>query len=164
MGETDLVRTSADCDQSYPLCHHCQTVRKLGPVKKRKKRTIVPRERKQKNKGKKSKRTVEHNTDAFLEDITDEESEHESDQFDNEEQINERDEGSSDDSMNWEFGQVNKRKRTVAVREPKEKDSDEIGGGDPNSAEESDDGILSLPPSPNMYPPVSVDDLLDGYD
>lgn len=163
-GETDLVRTSADCDQSYPLCHHCQTVRKLGPVKKRKKRTIVPRERKQKNKGKKSKRTVEHNTDAFLEDITDEESEHESDQFDNVEQINESDDGSSDDSMNWEFGQVNKRKRTVALRKPKEKDSDEIGSGDPNSPEESDDGILSLPPSPNMYPPASLDDLLDGSD
>ena len=163
-GETDLVRTSTDCDQSYPLCHHCETVRKLGPVKKRKKRTIVPREEKQKNRGKKSKKAAEHNTDGFLEDITDEESEHESDQLDNEEHINESDEGASDDSMNWELGQTNKRKRTVALRKQKEKESHEICGGEQISPEESDDEVLSLPPSPNMYPPVSVEDLLDGSD
>ena len=49
-GETDLARTSEKSDQSYPICHHCSTVRKLGPVKKRKKRAIVPRKSKSKNK------------------------------------------------------------------------------------------------------------------
>ena len=56
-GETDLVRTSVQNENEYPLCHHCRTVKKFGPVLKRKRRTIVPR--KQKPKNKKKKPTIE---------------------------------------------------------------------------------------------------------
>ena len=49
-GETDLVRTSVQNENEYPLCHHCRTVKKFGPVQKRKRRTIVPRKQKPKNK------------------------------------------------------------------------------------------------------------------
>ena len=56
-GETDLVRTSVLSENEYPLCHHCRTVKKFGPVLKRKRRTIVPR--KQKPKNKKRKQTIE---------------------------------------------------------------------------------------------------------
>ena len=49
-GEDDLVRTAVDSENTYPLCIHCRTVRKLGPVQRRKKRTIVPRATKKKNK------------------------------------------------------------------------------------------------------------------
>ena len=44
-------------ENEYPLCHHCRTVKKFGPVLKRKRRTIVPR--KQKPKNKKKKPTIE---------------------------------------------------------------------------------------------------------
>ena len=56
-GETDLVRTSVQKENEYPLCHHCRTVKKFGPVLKRKRRTIIPR--KQKPKNKKRKPTIE---------------------------------------------------------------------------------------------------------
>ena len=39
-GETDLLLTSVDSDQVFPLCHHCRNVKKYGPVLRRKKRTI----------------------------------------------------------------------------------------------------------------------------
>ena len=55
-GETDLVRTSIESENVYPLCQYCRTVKKFGSVQKRKRRTIVPR--KQKPKNKKSKKTV----------------------------------------------------------------------------------------------------------
>ena len=45
-GETDLIRTTTDSDQTYPLCHFCRTVKKFGPVMKRKKRTIVQKQKK----------------------------------------------------------------------------------------------------------------------
>ena len=44
-------------ENEYPLCHHCRTVKKFGPVLKRKRRTIIPR--KQKPKNKKRKPTIE---------------------------------------------------------------------------------------------------------
>ena len=52
-GETDLVRTSVQNENEYPLCIHCRTVKKFGPVLKRKKRTIEPRKQKPKNKKRK---------------------------------------------------------------------------------------------------------------
>ena len=51
-GETDLLLTSSDNDEVFPLCHHCRNVKKFGPVSRRKKRTIIPREKKKKNKRK----------------------------------------------------------------------------------------------------------------
>ena len=53
-GETDLVRTSVESENTYPLCHFCRTVKKFGPVLKRKRRTIVPRKQKPKNKKRKA--------------------------------------------------------------------------------------------------------------
>ena len=58
-GETDLVRTSVQNESEYPLCHHCRTVKKFGPVLKRKRRTIVPRKQKPKNKKRKPTAGVE---------------------------------------------------------------------------------------------------------
>merc|ERR1712179_720134 len=51
-GETDMARTSVASDAEYPLCDYCRDTKKFGPVLKRKKRTIVPREKKRKNKSK----------------------------------------------------------------------------------------------------------------
>ena len=48
-GETDVARVSVGSEQEYPLCNYCRTVKKFGPVLKRKKRTIVPKNRKGKN-------------------------------------------------------------------------------------------------------------------
>ena len=48
-GETDVARVSAGSEQEYPLCNYCRTIKKFGPVLKRKKRTIVPKNRKGKN-------------------------------------------------------------------------------------------------------------------
>ena len=72
-GETDLIRTTTDSDQTYPLCHYCRTVKKFGSVLKRKKRTIVPRQRKQKNK---SRKKVDNDLSDFI-DFGGEESEEE---------------------------------------------------------------------------------------
>ena len=72
-GETDLIRTTTDSDQTYPLCHHCRTVKKFGSVLKRKKRTIVPRQKKQKNK---SRKKVDNDLSDFI-DFGGEESEEE---------------------------------------------------------------------------------------
>ena len=61
-GETDLVRTSVESEDSYPLCHYCKTVKRFGPVLKRKKRTIAPR-KKSKNKKIKIVETTELSDD-----------------------------------------------------------------------------------------------------
>ena len=97
-GETDLVRTSIESDQFYPLCHHCQTVRKLGPVKKRKKRTVEPREKKKKNKRKKGAIADEKDLGNFLDNLSDD-SEQENDELHEEEDDKSADEESSDDSL-----------------------------------------------------------------
>ena len=69
-GETDLVRTSVDTDQVYPLCQYCRTVKKFGPVLKRKKRSIVPRPRKRKNK-RKNNQSFENETEPEMNDNVD---------------------------------------------------------------------------------------------
>ena len=107
-------------------CHHCQTVRKLGPVKKRKRRTIVPRENKPKNKRKKSARTVQKDFRNFLDNLSDEENEQENDEFHDVENDRSDDEESADDSLNWEIGQSMKRKKTVVSRQKE----DFVEGGD----------------------------------
>ena len=52
-GETDLARVSVGSEQEYPLCNYCRTIKKFGPVLKRKKRTIIPKNSKRKNRKKK---------------------------------------------------------------------------------------------------------------
>ena len=188
-----MVRTSEDSDQSYPLCHHCQNVRKLGPVKKRKKRTVESRGKKEKNKRKKGTKTVEKELVNFLDNMS-EDSEQE--YYEVHEKGDESvDEESSDDSLNWEVRQRKKRKKTVVSRLLQKEDivqegeddvqdhhvesddvqdqhaeSDDVKDHHAESDDvhdqhaESDDDVLSVPPSPNMYLPASVDDLLDGSD
>ena len=58
-GETDMAQTSDATDREYPLCDYCRNTKKIGPVLKRKKRTIVPREKKRKNKSKKDEDYIE---------------------------------------------------------------------------------------------------------
>ena len=177
-GETDLVRISENGDQAYPLCLHCMTVRKLGPVQKRKKRTIVPRDRKSKNKKKKGDRTAPLEFGEFLQDLSDDGLDDEENcEFGEMEKDDTKDDESSDDSLDWEIGQVQKKKksRTIAQRKRKEKDPTEIedsaqdineAAGESKSSDEymSSPGIPSLPPSPTIYPPVAVEDLLEGSD
>ena len=58
-GETDMAQTSDATDREYPLCDYCRNTKKIGQVLKRKKRTIVPREKKRKNKSKKDEDYIE---------------------------------------------------------------------------------------------------------
>ena len=64
-GEFDSTRMASESNDSYPLCNHCKTVKKYGPVPKRKKRTIVPRNQKPKNKRRK-KGELSQCSDDFL--------------------------------------------------------------------------------------------------
>ena len=48
-GETDVARVTVRSEQEYPLCNYCRTIKKFGPVLRRRKRTIVPKNSKRKN-------------------------------------------------------------------------------------------------------------------
>ena len=120
------------------------------------------------NREKRSKRTKERKLPGQLRKISEifltDDSEQEHDEFHDEEDDRSSDEESSDDSLNWEFGQSMKRKKTVVSRLLQKEDFVEEGDDVQDPPAESDDEVLSLPPSPNMYLPASVDDLLEGSD
>ena len=91
-------------------------------------------------------------------------SEQENDELHEEEDDRSADEESSDDSLKWELVQSKKRKKTVVSRLLEKEDFVEGDNDVQDPPTESDDDVLSLPPSPNMYLPANVDDLLEGSD
>ena len=135
-GETDLVRTSVESDLTYPLCHYCKTVKKFGPVSKRKKRAILAPKQKKKNKRKTNV------GDTFVEFLDD----------DPEDLTMERDE-EGDETM------ALKELNTADSGDDIEDSFEDITSEATNV---SADDMGSLPPSPSYYTPV--EELLDNSD
>ena len=139
-GETDLVRTSVQNENEYPLCLHCRTVKKFGPVLKRKKRTIEPR--KQKPKNKKRKPTV-----GFVD-------EDESDEV--EEEINEVPE---DNEMVIDEIESAYEKIYETMGEDEDQDSDTEDVESQKKRNDEDDNI-SNSSSPPQSPVIDVEELI----
>ena len=174
-GETDLVRTTSDSDQAYPLCHHCRTVKKFGPVLRRKKRAIVPTTQKKKNK---SNNTIGSDFIDFIESGCVDETE-DSDEETREAVCQEDLSQDSDEEFDFLDVHVQVRSRGEALEEVDQEEdttqlSDQEVEGDlglENQTNDSDREIgdevnmeceYSLPPTPTMYTPV--DQLLDDSD
>ena len=170
-GESDSTRMATGSDDSYPLCHHCSTVKKYGPVLKRKKRTIIPRKQKPKNKRKK-KGEVSQSSDDFL----DSEEESEAEILDIDENCNEARNSfldqydvsseSEDDipelppSPHHQSLTDVSRKSEYTPELPLSPHHQSLA----DVSRESEDDIPKLPPSPHLQSLITVEDLLAGSD
>ena len=146
-GETDMARTSVGSDAEYPLCDYCRNTKKFGPVLKRKKRTIVPREKKRKNKRKKDENYIEV-SDGENGEVENEVAEYEVAENEGVEENNGDDENFTDVENDEEAGEETRSS---------DEDSDSTWPSLPNSPFRP-----SLPNSPNRL--EAVEDLLGGSD
>ena len=135
-GETDLVRTSVESDLTYPLCHYCKTVKKFGPVSKRKKRAILAPKQKKKNK---RKTNVGDTFVEFLDDDPEDLTMKSDEEGDETMALKELNTADSGDDIEDSFEDITSEATNVSA--------DDMG---------------SLPPSPSSYTPV--EELLDNSD